>query len=209
MAFVADAEVITQITTRRNDFPKPLEMYTRLDLYGKNLVSTEGADWRMHRKLTAPSFGERNNELVFTETLHHTQSLLRLWKPDQNKSQTLTDPGNDTMSWALYIISGAGFDVRVTWQHDESSHGTEKVDEADSVFQGSKPPPGHTMNYREALSELLHNIMWTFIGPASVLCKSCGSISSFLPYPLGRLFLVNSIALVLIISSKIPNQGPP
>ena len=28
------------------------------------------------------------------------------------------------------------------------------------------------MNYREALSELLHNIMWTFMGPASVLGTS-------------------------------------
>ncbi|KAF2446011.1 cytochrome P450 monooxygenase-like protein [Karstenula rhodostoma CBS 690.94] len=172
MAFVADAEVVTQITTRRNDFPKPLEMYTRLDLYGKNLVSTEGADWRMHRKLTAPSFGERNNELVFTETLHHTDALLRMWKPDANHNRTLTDPGNDTMSWALYIISGAGFDIRVTWPHEEGKNQVDQADGADSGFTGSQPPPGHTMNYREALSELLHNIMWTFIGPPSVLLKS-------------------------------------
>lgn len=178
MAFVADAEVVTQITTRRNDFPKPLEMYTRLDLYGKNLVSTEGADWRMHRKLTAPSFGERNNELVFTETLHHTNALLRMWKPNENHNETLADPGNDVMSWALYIISGAGFDIRVTWPHDEGKSEVAKSDGADNEFTGSRPPPGHTMNYREALSELLHNIMWTFMGPASVLSESRSSISS-------------------------------
>ncbi|KAF1979809.1 cytochrome P450 monooxygenase-like protein [Bimuria novae-zelandiae CBS 107.79] len=182
-AFVADAEVVAQITTRRNDFPKPLELYTRLDLYGKNLVSSEGADWRMHRKLTAPSFGERNNELVFTETLHHTTSLLRLWTgTEKMESRTLNDPGTDTMSWALYIISGAGFDIRVTWpheegkheegKHEEGKHEADKADRADSVFKGSQPPPGHTMNYREALSELLHNIMWTFMGPPSVLSKS-------------------------------------
>lgn len=171
-AYVADAEVVTQITARRNDFPKPLEMYTRLDLYGKNLVSTEGADWRMHRKLTAPSFGERNNELVFTETLHHTKSLLRLWtEANAQQNRTLTDPGNDTMSWALYIISGAGFDIRVTWPHDEANREVEKVEGDDSMFKGSHVPSGHSMTYREALSELLHNIMWTFIGPPSVLSK--------------------------------------
>lgn len=170
-AFVADAEVVTQITTRRNDFPKPLEMYTRLDLFGKNLVSTEGADWRMHRKLTAPSFGERNNELVFTETLHHTRSLLDLWtRPDENTSRTIGDPGTDAMVWALYIISGAGFDVRLTWPHDDARREAEKSDGTGSVFSGSQVPPGHSMTYREALSELLHNIMWTFIGPPSVLC---------------------------------------
>ncbi|KAJ4303235.1 hypothetical protein N0V90_002128 [Kalmusia sp. IMI 367209] len=172
-AFVADAEVVTQITTRRNDFPKPLELYTRLDLYGKNLVSTEGTDWRMHRKLTAPSFGERNNELVFTESVHHTQSLLRLWTGvDGTERKALTDPASDTMIWALYIISGAGFDIRVTWPHDEGVQQAEKANEANSVFQGSQAPPGHVMNYREALSELLHNIMWTFMGPPEYLSKS-------------------------------------
>ena len=73
VVFVADAEAVTQITTRRNDFPKPLEMYTSLDIYGKNLVSTEGSDWRTHRKLVAPSFGDKNNQLVFNETLHHAK----------------------------------------------------------------------------------------------------------------------------------------
>jgi hypothetical protein len=38
--YVADAEAVNQITSRRNDFPKPLEMYGSLDIYGKNLVST-------------------------------------------------------------------------------------------------------------------------------------------------------------------------
>ena len=36
--FVADADVINQITTRRNDFPKPLKLYKTLDLYGKSVV---------------------------------------------------------------------------------------------------------------------------------------------------------------------------
>jgi cytochrome P450 len=171
-AFVADAEVITQITTRRNDFPKPLEMYSRLDIYGKNLVATEGADWRMHRKLAAPSFGERNNQLVFTETLHNTQSLLRLWNgADGLKSTTLRDAATDTMRWALYIISGAGFNVRVQWAHEENDHLKEPADTG-SIYMGSQVPPGHQMSYREALSELLHNIMWTQIGPPEYLRKS-------------------------------------
>ena len=172
LAFVADAEVITQITTRRNDFPKPLEMYSRLDIYGKNLVATEGADWRMHRKLAAPSFGERNNQLVFTETLHNTQSLLRLWNgTDGSKSRTLKDASTDTMRWALYIISRAGFNVRVRWAHEDGDE-YQKPAHVDAIDMGSHVPPGHEMSYREALSELLHNIMWTQVGPPEYLSKS-------------------------------------
>ena len=152
------------MTTRRNDFPKPLEMYKSLDIYGKNLVSTEGSDWRMHRKLTAPSFGEKNNELVFNESLHHGQSLLGLWTgPDRRGNKTISNPAMDTMRFALYIISRAGFDVRVTWPHEEKENSVQENDDATSSFAGSIPPEGHTMNYREALSSLLENIMWTQI----------------------------------------------
>ncbi|KAF2877898.1 cytochrome P450 monooxygenase-like protein [Massariosphaeria phaeospora] len=172
-AHIADAEVITQITTRRNDFPKPLELYASLDIYGKNLVSSEGPEWRKHRKLTGPSFGERNNELVFVEAVHHAQSLLTLWTGlDGSGNKTVTDPSKDTMRFALYVISRAGFDIRVLWPHEEHAHSQDEVDTEDSLFVGSQVPPGHKMNYREALSELLHNIIWTQIAPAKYLMKS-------------------------------------
>lgn len=163
---------MTQITTRRTDFPKPLEMYRALDIYGKNLVSTEGADWRMHRKLAAPSFGEKNNELVFTESLHHAKSLLGLWTGfDGRGNQTVVEPSSGAMNFALYVISSAGFDVRVVWPHEEGLPATERKSEGKSMFVSSEVPSGHQMNYRQALSELLHNIMLTLIIPPRFLGK--------------------------------------
>jgi cytochrome P450 len=171
MAFVADAEAVTQITTRRNDFPKPLHMYSRLNIYGRNLVATEGSEWRMHRKLTAPSFGEKNNELVFVESLHHAQCLMRLWTGrDGLEEKTVSDPATDTMRFALYVISRAGFGVRVAWPHEEEEQKEEETTGSGSSF-GSQIPPGHKMNYREALGSLLHNIMWTQMGPPEYLSK--------------------------------------
>jgi cytochrome P450 len=170
--YVANAEVITQITTRRNDFPKPLAMYKNLDIYGKNLVSTEGSDWRKHRKLTAPSFGEKNNELVFVESLHHAQALLTLWTgPDGSGNKTIKNPAMDTMRFALYVISRAGFDVRVVWPHEEGTASTNASAEVDPMFVGSKVPEGHVMNYRAAISTLLENIMWTQMAPPRYLSK--------------------------------------
>ncbi|KAF1930349.1 cytochrome P450 [Didymella exigua CBS 183.55] len=170
-AFVADAEAVTQITTRRNDFPKPLEMYGALDIYGKNLVSTEGSDWRMHRKLTAPSFGERNNQLVFKESIHHAKSLLSLWTgPGGQGNETVQDPASATMSFALFVISSAGFDVRVKWPHEERNQASSvESDESKPMLLGSEKSAGHKMTYREAISELLHNIMWTQIIPPKYL----------------------------------------
>jgi cytochrome P450 len=170
--FVADAEAMTQITTRRTDFPKPLEMYRALDIYGKNLVSTEGSDWRMHRKLAAPSFGEKNNEMVFTESIHHAKSLLGLWTGSDGRGNlTVTEPSLGAMNFALYVISSAGFDVRVVWPHEEGQQAKERKSEGKSMFVGSEIPAGHQMNYREALGELLHNIMLTLIIPPKYLRK--------------------------------------
>jgi len=161
--WVADADVINQITTRRNDFPKPLKLYKRLDLYGKNVVSTEGSTWRQHRKITAPSFSEKNNELVFTESLHHAQALLKLWTGvNGDESRTVSNPAADTMRFALYVISRAGFGVRVLWPHEERE---QDATGRNGLFMGSKPPPGHKMSYREALNSLLENIVWTQVFP--------------------------------------------
>ncbi|KAF2747075.1 cytochrome P450 monooxygenase-like protein [Sporormia fimetaria CBS 119925] len=172
-AFVASAEVITQITTRRNDFPKPLRLYKRMDIYGKNLLTTEGQAWRMHRRLTAPSFGEKNNEVVFKESVHHAQALANLWAGETGSGNaTIADPAQDTTRFALYIISRAGFDVRVLWPHEEGDDLKDTNAQGNSVIASSVPPPGHKMDYREALSSLLENIMWSQVMPPAWLLKS-------------------------------------
>lgn len=63
--YTADADVISQITTRWTDFPKPTPLYRSVNIYGKNIVSSEGPAWRYRRKLTSHSFGEKNNQLVW------------------------------------------------------------------------------------------------------------------------------------------------
>ncbi|KAF2203903.1 hypothetical protein GQ43DRAFT_454129 [Delitschia confertaspora ATCC 74209] len=78
-----------------------------LDLYGKILVSTEGATWRMHRILTAPNFNDRNIERVFLE------SFITLG------NRTLENLAIETIRHALYVISRAGFGVRVGCPHEE------------------------------------------------------------------------------------------
>lgn len=42
----------------RGRFRKPTELYGVLEMYGRNLVTTEGDIWRIHRKIASPSFSE-------------------------------------------------------------------------------------------------------------------------------------------------------
>ena len=42
----------------RQKFPKPVYSYRVLNFYGNNIVSAEFNEWKRHRKIVAPAFGE-------------------------------------------------------------------------------------------------------------------------------------------------------
>lgn len=156
---VADPEAISQITTRRNDFPKPIELYGSVDIFGKNVVSTEGQIWRHHRKITSPPFTERNNHLVWLESLHQAQAMMSGWigKAD-SVSKPVKDVSEAAMRLSLNVISRAGFGVRMTWPHEQGSD--------------QSVPEGHTLTYKDALSTLLENIIVVMLTPRWLLSHS-------------------------------------
>ncbi|KAL0257801.1 putative P450 monooxygenase [Diplodia seriata] len=160
--YVANPEAIADIATRRLDFPKPLEVYKTLQLYGENVVVTEGQLWRKHRKITAPSFSEKNNRVVWDESLRQTQAILTHWTAGNDSSGSLHELDADMMSLSLNLISKAGFGVRCLWPHEEAAGQAEGQDER---LTSSKPPPGHAMSYKEAMSKLMKNVIWIPIMP--------------------------------------------
>lgn len=155
---VADAEAVNQITTRRNDFPKPTELYGSVDLFGKNVVSTEGSIWRHHRKISSPPFTEKNNLLVFRESISQAQSMITSWlgTTGQADSKTLEHIAEDTMRLSLHVISRAGFGQTLKWPHEEV---------------GKAVPEGHTLSYKDALESLLQNIIQVMLMPKVILCE--------------------------------------
>jgi len=157
--YVADAEAISQITSRRNDFPKPLEMYGAVDIYGKNVVSTEGSVWRHHRKIVSAPFTEKNNLLVWRESLHQAQAMLQGWMASGDGTNALVkNVSEDTMRLSLHVISRAGFGVRLSWPHESKQEKTSK---------------GHTMSYKDALGTLLEHLPWVMLVKKSILGKHC------------------------------------
>lgn len=115
-----DAEPPAQeVTAARARFPKPLEQYKILTFYGSNIVVTEGDEWKRHRKISAPSFSERNNRLVWDETMLIVEELCEvLWA---GKQEVAVDNIVDlTVPMALFIIGVAGFGKRMSWKEDLS-----------------------------------------------------------------------------------------
>ena len=171
--YTADADVVSQITTRKNDFPKALEVYESIKLYGNNVVTSEGQTWRHHRKITSPPFSEKNNHLVWTETLEQCQAMVNGWfngKLGERESKTIYTLADDAMRLSLYVISRAGFGVHLQWPATEgaSANGHVKIEEKGSD-SSSDIPRGHTMSYTDALGSLLHDILWVLILPPFLL----------------------------------------
>lgn len=174
MIWIAEAEVIHQITTRQVGFPKPIKDYKVLDVYGRNVVTTEGPEWRMHRKALAPGFNEKNNALVFTESVAQAQGMIRKWMDGSDKSsRTLNDIPADSMRVALHIISAMGFGVRLLWPGDVFS--TEDKDSG-LLHMGDEPIGEHTMSFEKALATVLDDIYVLMLTPRWLLSKFSTSI---------------------------------
>jgi cytochrome P450 len=47
-----------EVTSSRARFPKPLEQYAVIALFGHNIVVSEGEEWKKYRKISAPAFSD-------------------------------------------------------------------------------------------------------------------------------------------------------
>ena len=52
---------LQEVTSSRARFPKRLELYEVLMVFGGNIVASEGEEWKRHRTIAAPAFSEVRN----------------------------------------------------------------------------------------------------------------------------------------------------
>ncbi|KAE9391410.1 cytochrome P450 [Gymnopus androsaceus JB14] len=132
---VADAAVIKEITTARSRFPKPVERYKVLSILGDNIVVSEGEEWKRYRKVAAPAFNDRNNKLIWDETLKIMLDLFdNVWGAQE--SIVIDHAISITVPIALFVLSVAAFGQRISWKDDSSGI-----------------PPNHQMSFKEAIHE--------------------------------------------------------
>lgn len=178
--WTCEPDVISQITARRHDFPKPIEMYKILNVYGPNVIGTEGTIWRHHRKVTAPQFTEGNNQLVWSETLEQTQLMLNGWLGSKDPSHAvIPDLASDVMRVTLHIISRAGFGKKLLWPGQEGPilaepHPSLRTlpSDLDKGQSSAAVPTGHQLSYKDALSEVLRSLLLIILLPHSLLRNS-------------------------------------
>lgn len=143
------------MTSNRVKFSKPLAVYKILKFYGSNVVVTEGEEWKRHRKISAPSFSERNTRLVWDETMSIMRELCEDVWAGQN---TIPVPSivDLTVPITLFVIGVAGFGKRMSWRDDysvpEGFHFSFKV----SNFACVQAVPASPKMNAECLQDALH-----------------------------------------------------
>ncbi|PPQ76825.1 hypothetical protein CVT24_010969 [Panaeolus cyanescens] len=138
--FLADAAAAKEVTTYRSRFPKPIEFYQSLAFFGQNILVTEGEQWKKYRKISAPAFTERNNQLVWNETISVVNELFSdVWGDKDvitvNRCLDLTLP------ITLFVISSAGFGQKISWSDDGAI------------------PKGHSMSFKETMDIMSKDFM--------------------------------------------------
>ncbi|KAJ7204839.1 hypothetical protein GGX14DRAFT_336175, partial [Mycena pura] len=92
--------------------------YKTLEFYGQSILTTEGSDWRRHRRIATPAFNEAGNALVWKETVR----IVNEWFAElDTRAQAVggacapfTINAQQALA-TLLIISSAGFGRCASW----------------------------------------------------------------------------------------------
>ncbi|KAI0027187.1 cytochrome P450 [Vararia minispora EC-137] len=147
---IVDPAAAKEVMNDRARFPKPLEFYRHVRFFGPNIVATEGAQWKRHRRVVAPAFAEKNYRLVWDEAGRIVQELLdHAW--GRAEVVELKNGIDVTVPITLYVIASAGFGKRISWA-DESG-----------------PPAGHSMTFKQAIHAVSSNVFAKVLYPRWVM----------------------------------------
>ncbi|KAJ6443347.1 cytochrome p450 3a21 [Purpureocillium lavendulum] len=167
LLYVANAEMITQIVTKKEQFPKWSARYRILRQFGENVITADGHAWRLHRKVTAASFSERNAALVFREAIVQTQGMLRTWTdPSGERKEALRTIERDTLRMSLHIIGYVGFGLRLLWPGQTVP---ENMDPRQAKYASLEPSEGHDMCFVDTMLSVMHNLLLLLLVPRWLL----------------------------------------
>ena len=172
---IASPSTIHQIATRRTDFIKPVEHYHVVEIFGRNVLTSEGATWRDHRKVTSTSFNEKSNALVWKESLYQAEKMVEAWRRDgrdDKEGAYVQDLYRHAATTSLHVVSRSGFGVRLLWPGEEEKEVSKDEGNEYSAFSCQEPRKGYTMNFKESLGFMLGHIIWMAVLPKWMLSRS-------------------------------------
>ncbi|KAI1113688.1 cytochrome P450 [Nemania sp. NC0429] len=117
--YLCNPEALLEVFRRRSDFPRPLQLYELLNIFGSNLSTVDGQQWKKQRKITASCFNDSNGEVVWAESLDLAADMLKFWSSKDAVSST----ADDVRTLSLHVLSKAGFGKSFKFQ-SQDDHAT-------------------------------------------------------------------------------------
>jgi cytochrome P450 len=150
MLWTCDIAVMQQLfagTGKTTDIPSDHVQF--FQLYGPNIGTTEGDEWRMHRRVVTSAFTPGMNAAVWKETMSQTEMMLNKMLRDGGIVPVIK---HWTSRLALHVINGVMYRKSLSWEES-----TEAV------------PAGHTMSYQRAMFGVVERLATLFMIPIGVL----------------------------------------
>lgn len=150
--YTCDADVSSQLF-RDNRLGKPAHLMSILNIFGPTITSTDGAESRLYRRITAPFFSEATMRDVFVGSVQGGGQLVQALRHPAAYRQLRTL----TAKLSLHILS-------------RFCNETEDQKDLVNALQATDKPHGnHRMTYGEAVFNLLENYMTIFLMPHALL----------------------------------------
>ncbi|KAI1117004.1 cytochrome P450 [Nemania sp. NC0429] len=142
--YIANHDAVVDIWRRGKEFPRDVSVTAILDVFGPNISTAQGIQWQKHRRITASSFNDHNNTIVWSESITVARDMLRYWR---SKSSIAT-AADDLRTLSLHVMSRAGFGKSFKFQgHDERT-----------TAATTEP----SLDYKESLKMILENCVLIF-----------------------------------------------
>ncbi|OTA92179.1 hypothetical protein M434DRAFT_22024 [Hypoxylon sp. CO27-5] len=114
--YIANPDTIVEVFRRRTDFPRCLELTGVLNVFGPNISTVDGPQWKTQRKMTATCFNDQNNEIVWSKTLGLANDMAHYW----SSKPSVRTIAHDARTLSLHVLSKAGFGKSFKFEgHDE------------------------------------------------------------------------------------------
>lgn len=68
------------------------------------MVTTEGATWRLHRKITSKPFSEKNNQLVHDETVRQAIQMSTAWESKLQNGKAIIEKFPPFTNYSMLMV---------------------------------------------------------------------------------------------------------
>ncbi|KAG7097880.1 hypothetical protein E1B28_005192 [Marasmius oreades] len=115
MIYTTNMDVMKQFTSTSGLFVKSYEATLGSTLYGPNVFSTDGTEWRKHRRVMGPAFSNSLYQMVWDESLKTYQDMVSAegWSDKKTVDVPVTQVA--TFKFALIVLGLCAFGFDFNW----------------------------------------------------------------------------------------------